>query len=312
MGDVAIFGGAAIRLRISIEFTIINVTNALEQTLYISNLIEFFKIKPGISPTKGLEPSSSRGEIELKNVLFTYPGSGDPVLKDISLHIEPGETIALVGENGAGKTTLVKLIARLYETDKGSVLFDGHDVRSLSVAHLHNQLSFVFQSFGRYEGTVRDNIALGDCNELMNNSDRIEEIARLANIHDMINRMPQGYDTMLGRTFGEYTLSRGQWQQIALARAFARESTLLILDEPTSNLDAHTEYELFSRFQKLAEGRTTILITHRFSTVSMAERILVMDQGRIIETGTHRELISLRKHYASLYNLHLSRMAMPS
>jgi len=310
IGDVAIFGGAAIRLRISIEATIFNVTKALEQTLYISNLIEFFKIKPKVSPTEGIELSSNQGEIELKNVFFTYPGSSDPVLKDISLHIKPGETVALVGENGAGKTTLVKLIARLYDADEGSVLFDGHDVQSLSLAHLHSQLSFVFQGFGRYEGTVRDNIALGNYNELMNNHDRIEEIARLANIHEMIDGMPQKYGTMLGRTFGEYTLSGGQWQQIALARAFARKSILLILDEPTSNLDARTEYKLFSHFQKLAEGRTTILISHRFSTVSMAERILVMDQGKIIETGTHQELIALGGHYASLYNLHWSRMAM--
>jgi len=310
IGDVAIFGGAAIRLRISIEATIFNVTKALEQTLYISNLIEFFKINPKVSPTEGIELSSNQGEIELKNVFFTYPGSSDPVLKDISLHIKPGETVALVGENGAGKTTLVKLIARLYDADEGSVLFDGHDVQSLSLAHLHSQLSFVFQGFGRYEGTVRDNIALGNYNELMNNHDRIEEIARLANIHEMIDGMPQKYGTMLGRTFGEYTLSGGQWQQIALARAFARKSILLILDEPTSNLDARTEYKLFSHFQKLAEGRTTILISHRFSTVSMAERILVMDQGKIIETGTHQELIALGGHYASLYNLHWSRMAM--
>ncbi len=308
IGDVAIFGGAAIRLRVSIESTIFNVTKALEQTLYISNLIEFFKIKPQVSPANGLEPSSSRGEIELKNVFFTYPGSSDPVLKDISLHIKPGETVALVGENGAGKTTLVKLIARLYDADEGSVLFDGHDVHSLSLEHLHNQLSFVFQGFGRYEGTVSDNIALGDYNELMNNHDRIEEIARLANIHEMIDRMPQKYDTMLGRTFGEYTLSGGQWQQIALARAFARESTLLILDEPTSNLDARTEYELFLHFKKLAEGRTTILISHRFSTVSMAERILVMDNGQVIEEGSHQELISQQGHYASLFRLHQLQM----
>lgn len=312
VGDVAIFGGAAIRLQISIEGTTLCVTNAFEQTLYISNLIEFFKIKPRISPTQGLGPSSSRGDIELRNIFFTYPGVNEPVLKDISLHIEPGETIALVGENGAGKSTLAKLIARLYDTDKGEVLFDGLDVRSLSLNYLHNQLSFVFQSFGRYEGSVRDNIALGHYNELMHNKDRVEKIARLSNIHEMIDNMPQGYDTRLGRTFGEYTLSGGQWQQIALARAFARESALLILDEPTSNLDARTEYELFSRFQKLAKERTTILISHRFSTVSMADRILVMDQGKIIEEGTHPQLIALGKYYASLYNLHWRKMAMPN
>jgi ATP-binding cassette subfamily B protein len=310
LGDVAIFGGAAIRLKMSIENTILALTQSMEQTLYISNLIEFFKIKPKLVPSEGISLLASRAEIELKNVSFAYPGSGNKVLKNISLHIKPGETVALVGENGAGKTTLVKIIVRLYEPDSGSVLFDGHEIWKISLDYLYSQVSFVFQTFGRYEATVSENIAIGDYKKLLNNRKKIEEISYITNTFDLISRMPAGYDTKLGRSFGEYALSGGQWQQIALARAFARDSKLLILDEPTSNLDAKTEYEIFRRFQNLSKGRTTILISHRFSTVSIADRILVMDQGEIIEQGTHQELVALGGHYAGLYDLHRRRMAI--
>jgi ABC-type multidrug transport system fused ATPase/permease subunit len=245
-------------------------------------------------------------------VTFTYSGPNEPALKDISLYIKPGETVALVGENGAGKTTLVKLIARLYDPDEGSILFDGVDVKELSLVSLHSKISFVFQTFGRYEATVGENIAYGDLRKVMDDTEKIEQIARLAGVHNMIQAMPQGYNTMLGRIFGEYNPSEGQWQQIALARAFARHAVLLILDEPTSNLDARSEYELFSRFQEVAQGRTTILISHRFSTVSMADRILVMDKGQIVEQGTHQGLITQGGHYASLYRLHLRQMKNPS
>ena len=311
VGDAAIFGGAAIRLRASIENAIGAFTDALEQMLYISNLIEFLNIKPRINMNDGLTIPFGRGEIEVKKVTFTYPGSKEPALKDISFYIKPGETVALVGENGAGKTTLVKLIARLYDPGEGSIWFDGIDVKELSLVSLHSKISFVFQTFGRYEATAGENIAYGDLRQVMDHPEKIEQIARLARVDNMIQAMPQGYDTMLGRMFGEFTLSEGQWQQIALARAFARDATLLILDEPTSNLDARSEYELFSRFQEIARGRTTILISHRFSTVSMADRILVLDKGQIVEQGSHQELIAQGGHYASLYRLHLRQMNHP-
>ena len=311
VGDVAIFGGAAIRLRASIDNAIGAFTNALEQMLYISNLIEYFNIKPRIHRSQGLTIPSGRGEIEIKKVTFTYPGPTEPALKDISLYIKPGQTVALVGENGAGKTTLVKLIARLYDPDEGSILFDGVDVKELSLVSLHSKISFVFQTFGRYEATVGENIAYGDLRTVMDDTEKIEQIARLAGVHNMIQAMPQGYNTMLGRSFGEYSPSEGQWQQIALARAFARNAALLILDEPTSNLDARSEYELFSRFQEVAQGRTTILISHRFSTVSMADRILVLDKGQIVEQGSHHELVAQGGHYASLYRLHQRQMDHP-
>jgi ATP-binding cassette subfamily B protein len=312
VGDVAIFGGAAIRLRASIENAIMAFTDALEQMLYISNLIDFLNIKPRINMNDGLTTFTGRGEITVKQATFTYPGSNQPALKDISLSIKPGETIALVGENGAGKTTLVKLIARLYDPDEGSIWLDGVNIKELSIVSLYSKISFVFQTFGRYEATVGENIAYGDLQQVLGDPEKIEQIARLARVHDMIQAMPQGYDTMLGRMFGKFTLSEGQWQQIALARAFARDAILLILDEPTSNLDARSEYEIFSRFQEIAKGRTTILISHRFSTVSMADRILVMDKGQIVEQGSHQELVARGGHYASLYRLHLRQMDNPS
>jgi ATP-binding cassette subfamily B protein len=308
IGDVAIYAGAMLGLRKAFESTILSVSSDVEQTLYISNLREFLNLKPRITDTSGLTPISSRGEIEFRNVSFTYPGSTQPTLSHVSFHIMPGETVALVGENGAGKTTLVKLIARLYDPDQGCILFDGIDLRELSLAYLRSHMSFVLQRFGRYEATAADNIAYGDWQRLLDNRNEVEQVIHRANMHDMIEAMPQGYDTMLGRMFGEYDLSEGQWQKLALARAFARDSLFIILDEPTSNLDARAEYQIFSRFRELAEGRTTVFISHRFSTVGMADRILVMDKGRIVESGTHQQLLSQAGHYASLYNLHQSRM----
>lgn len=308
IGDVAIYAGAMLGLRKAFESTILSVSSDVEQTLYISNLREFLNLKPRITNTSGLTPLSSRGEIEFRNVSFTYPGSSQFTLSDVSFHIMPGETVALVGENGAGKTTLVKLIARLYDPDQGCILFDGIDLRELSLAYLRSRMSFVLQRFGRYEATAADNIAYGDWQRLLDNRDEVEQVVHRAHMHDMIEAMPQGYDTMLGRMFGEYDLSEGQWQKIALARAFARDALFIILDEPTSNLDARAEYQIFSRFRELAKGRTTVFISHRFSTVGMADRILVMDKGRIVESGTHQQLLSQAGHYASLYNLHQSRM----
>ncbi|WP_420627696.1 ABC transporter ATP-binding protein [Candidatus Leptofilum sp.] len=310
IGDVAIFGGAMARLRQSLEQAILSTTDALEHTLYIANLQEFFALDPTLSRSSsdGIELPDCQGEVVFQDVSFTYPGTTTPVLENISLHIQPGETVAIVGRNGAGKTTLVKLIARLYDPICGTVRLDGVDVRAVSLDSLHRQLSFVFQQYGRYEATVAHNIAYGDWENLLNDQSKIEEIARLADAHRMIEKMPEGYETRLGRMFGTHTLSGGQWQKIAIARAFARDAALLILDEPTSNLDPRTEFRIFSNFRELAQGRTTILISHRFSTVSIADRILVMEKGRIVESGSHEELMALDGEYATLYALHQRRL----
>jgi ATP-binding cassette subfamily B protein len=304
VGDVAMFGGATARLRFSLEGTIRSLSSALEQTLYISNLIKFFTENPRLRSGSATIRSSHRAEIMLKNVSFTYGGSSEPTLRDITLHIRPGETIALVGENGAGKTTLVKLLARLYDPDTGSIHFDGADLRTLSLAEIHKQIGFVFQDFTRFEATAADNIAYGDWCRMSGHQQRVEEIGRLAGVDTIVRSMPNGYDTMLGRVFGEHDLSHGQWQQFAIARAFARDASLLILDEPSASLSVQAEYELFCRFHELSRERTTILVSHRFSTLSIADRIVVMEKGRIIECGTHQELLADGRLYAKLYRLH--------
>ena len=308
LGDVAVFFGASARLRGGLQSGVDSLTGLLQGSLHISALMEFFENKSPARVSGEPVTSECAGAIKVQNVDFTYAGSSEPVLRDLSLEIRAGETVALVGENGCGKTTLVKLIARLYRPARGRITLDGRDIGKLEMHSLHRQIAFVFQSFSLYEATAADNIAYGDWENCLDNRERIEGIARAAGVHDMLMAMPEGYDTMLGRSFGTFDLSRGQWQKLAVARAFARRSSLLILDEATASLDARAEFELFVRARELAQGRTTILISHRFSTVSMADRILVMDRGRIIENGSHRELLRRAGHYAELYGLHQRQM----
>lgn len=308
IGDLAIFGGATARLRNALDQTITNFTGALEQTLHIANLREFLAVQPQIVHQGSLRPERSYGRVQVRNLTFAYPGSDRLILKGVSFDIEPGESLAIVGRNGAGKTTLVKLLARLYEPTGGHILFDGVEMGQLCRDYLYRQISFVFQNYGRYEATAAENIAYGDWERLLDDPAAIAQVARQAGVDEMIAGMPHGYETLLGRWFGEYTLSGGQWQNLALARAFARPASLIILDEPTSNLDAMTEFKLYSRFRELAAGRTTILISHRFSTVSMADRILVVDNGAIVESGTHQSLLAQEGLYAQMYALHRRKM----
>jgi len=304
VGDIAIFAGATSRLRFTLERAIVSVSGAMEQTLHISNIIDFLSVKPRLASDPAPADRSSQGAIEFDNVVFTYPGATQPTLRGVSLHIDPGEIVALVGENGAGKTTLVKLIARLYDPDQGRVKFDGMDLRTVSVDYLHENISFVLQEYVRYEATAMDNIAYGDWRRMMGKQQDVERAAQLAGVDDLIRSMPRGYNTMLGRLFGEYDLSGGQWQKLAIARAFARDASVLILDEPTSSLSVQAEHDLFCRFRELSRGRTTILVSHRFSTLRMADRILLMEAGRIVECGTHQQLMSNEGRYARLYRLH--------
>jgi ATP-binding cassette, subfamily B, bacterial len=304
LGELAIFGGVAMRLRLALNEVIRSVAAGLERLMAITNLREFLEVKPSLAAGKGLMPALDQGAVEIRNLTFAYPGGGEPVLRQLSLSIRAGETLALVGESGAGKSTLVKLLARLYDPDEGQILLDGVDLHDIAPAHLHRRIGLVLQSFGRYEATAAENIAYGDWRRLLEEREEVERLARAVNLHQTIQGLPRQYDTHLGRGFGNVTLSGGEWQRIAMARAFARHASLLILDEPTANLDARTEYELFTKFKQLSSGRTTLLISHRFTTIALADRIAVLAGGRVVETGAHKELLDRRGAYASLYKLY--------
>jgi ATP-binding cassette, subfamily B, bacterial len=302
IGDLAIFGAAAGRLRATLEGQVNAVAVMREETLNISDLRELLLTHPAIvAAPNAIAPENYRGEIEFRGVSFTYPGSDQPALRDVSLTIRPGETLALVGENGSGKSTLVKLLARLYDPVAGSVRLDGHDLRELDPEHLRSQISLVFQNYHGYEATFTDNIAYGDWQRLMGQTRQIEAIAHEAGLADLIESLPGGFETLLGRRFGQFDLSRGQWQRVAIARAFSRRSSLVILDEPTSSLDLRAERDLLSRFRALVRGRTAIVVAHRLSTLEIATRIAVMQHGRIIELGSHEELLRKGGEYASLH-----------
>jgi ATP-binding cassette subfamily B protein len=236
-------------------------------------------------------------------VSFQYPGSDRKAIDSISLTVRPGEVVALVGENGSGKTTLIKLLCRLYDPASGSIRIDGTEICQYDPASLRGQISVVFQDYVAYHLTARENIWLGSP-ELPADDERIMDAARRSGADDVIRRLAQGYDTMLGKWIepGE-ELSVGEWQKVALARAFLRDAQILVLDEPTSGMDARAEYELFDRFRHLIRGRTAILISHRLSSVRMADRIYVLDRGQVVECGTHDELVDARGTYARLFEM---------
>lgn len=281
-----------------------NIASLYEDNLFVAHFFEFLDIASDI--TDPAEPVAlprrfSHG-VTFEHVSFGYPGTRKPILQDVSLNIGAGEVVALVGANGAGKSTIVKLLCRLYDPQQGTIAIDGTSLRGFAVRDLRRSISAVFQDFARYYLTVRENIRLGDI-DIPPDSPRIQEAARKANADEFIGRLPQGYDTVLGRWFysGE-ELSIGEWQKIVLARAFLRQSPLIILDEPTSSLDTLTEYHLFMKFRELIAGNSALLISHRFSTVRMADRIYVLDAGRIAEDGTHDQLMQLGGIYADMYS----------
>jgi ATP-binding cassette subfamily B protein len=236
-------------------------------------------------------------------VSFAYAGSERLVLHDVSLRLDAGEKIALIGENGAGKTTIVKLLSRLYDPTAGSILLDGVDLREYDLDDLRREIGVIFQDYMRFDMLVRENIGVGRI-ESLSNADLLHESARRSLADQVIRTLPKGYDQMLGRRFDDgVDLSAGQWQKIALARAYMRDAQLIILDEPTASLDARAEYEVFQRFAELTRGKMAVLISHRFSTVRMADRILVLDQGRIVEQGSHDQLLRRGGQYSELFEL---------
>ncbi|MGW6449819.1 ABC transporter ATP-binding protein [Lentzea sp. NPDC055074] len=305
LGDLALYTAAAASVQSSVSGLFTALAGMYENNLYLDTLYRFLDTKPEITAPASPRPmpSTVEGHIRFDGVTFSYPGAQEPALDDVSFEIRPGETVAVVGRNGAGKSTLFKLLCRLYDPTGGRILLDGVDIREYDPVELRTRISAMFQDYVTYQGTAAENIGLGDLTRLEDRA-HVEDSARRAGADERIERLPQGYDSPLGRWFDQgVSLSGGEWQKIALARAFQREAPILVLDEPTSALDARAEHDLFSRLRELSEGRTTLYISHRFSTVRQAERILLLEHGKVAEYGTHEELMSAKAGYAELFTL---------
>ena len=309
VGELTFLAGAIAGANRTIQEIFGTAVGIIDQSLYISDMLAFFSMKPTIrSGPRALEvPRPIRQGFEFRDVTFIYPGRTEPILRGASFRLQPGERIALIGENGQGKTTLVKLMMRLYDPTEGQILLDGVDLREYDIDDLWSEVGVIFQDFTRYEMTATSNIAVG---RIDRHDDRplIEAAARKSLADTVIDRLPRGYEQMLGRRFeGGVDLSGGEWQKLALARAYMRDAQLLILDEPTAALDAHAELDVFNRFGELTQGKMALLISHRFSTVRMADRILVLKDGKIVEEGPHEQLLAAGGRYATMYELQASR-----
>ena len=305
IGDLTFLAGSFRRLRQLLEGLLVGFSQVASQALYLDDLFSFFEIEPEIKSPENPVPVPkpiTRGFV-FENVGFRYPDAERWAVRHLDFELHAGEVLALVGENGAGKTTLVKLLARLYDPDEGRILLDGTDLRDYDIEELRANIGVIFQDFVRYNLTAGENIGVGQI-DAMDDDVRIREAARRAMADEVIASLPNGYDQQVGRRFKTgVDLSGGQWQKIAIARAYMRDAQVMILDEPTAALDARSEFEVFQRFKELSDDRTAVLISHRFSSVRMADRILVLNEGQLEASGTHEQLLAQGGRYAELFEL---------
>jgi len=306
IGDYSFYTGALNQVSSGIATIVGSVSTIYEGTLFIDNLISFMKVKPNISADReGIEPEHGIGhKIEFVNVGFKYPGTEKFVLKNLSFTLEPGASVSLVGLNGAGKTTIIKLLTRLYDPNEGKILLDGRDIKEYKLSSLYKMFGIIFQDFGRYAVTIKENILFGDVEKEADDA-AIEKASIQSNAIGYIDKLPRRFDTPLTRIFEEdgLELSGGMWQKLAVARAFYGDSEILILDEPTASLDALAEQEIFNQFNSLRKGKTTVFVSHRLSSAVDATKILVLENGKIIEEGNHGELMRMNGKYAELFSV---------
>ncbi len=305
LGTMTFLAGAIAGASNNIQAVFSTFSGIADQALFLTDLLEFFRVVPKVVSKEGGRPAPLpiRRGFEFRDVWFSYPGNPQPVLQGINFRLQPGERVALVGENGEGKTTIVKLLTRLYDVSSGQILLDGVDLREYDLESLWKQIGVIFQDFVHYEMTASENIAIGRIEE-QKNPFLIRAAASKSRADEVIRKLPNLYDQILGCRFeGGVEVSGGEWQRIALARAYLRDAQVLVLDEPTAALDARSEHDVFQRFAELTEGKMSLLISHRFSTVRMADRILVLRGGRIAEEGPHQRLMDRGGIYAELFNL---------
>src|SRR6266566_4978443 len=308
LGSLTAYTQAAVQVQNSIQSVLSGFSGMYEHNLYLNNLVELMARQPSmpVAAEPKPVPQPLRGEIRFEHVSFAYPGAEKNALTDLTFTVTAGETLAVVGRNGAGKTTLFKLICRLYDPNEGRILIDGVDIRDFDPNELRAQIGAMFQDYVTYQATAAENIGLGNVPDI-NDRERIELAGQQGGAQELIAGLPAGYDTALGKWFDQgVNLSGGEWQKVALSRAFMRDAKILLLDEPTSALDAQAEYDLFERLRSLTRGRTAVYISHRFSTVRRADRIVFLEHGRLVEEGTHAELMKLNVRYARLFRMQAS------